>query len=55
MIDYIENAERSSPSFPPLLTPLSKDWGVFFCVFLDKHKQTSHLTQRTSTKNVCLR
>ena len=22
--------EGSSPSFPPIKTPLSKDWGVFF-------------------------
>ena len=29
MIDLIELAEVSSPSFP-LTAPLSKDWGVFF-------------------------
>jgi len=30
MLDYIGNAELSSPSFP-IKTPHSKEWGVFIC------------------------
>jgi len=29
MIDLKQKAEHSSPSFPPIKTPLSRDWGVF--------------------------
>ena len=55
MIDYIKNAERSSPSFPPLKRPHLRMWPFSLPVSILLQRKSSYTHVQTIKKQLILK